>query len=224
MERTPPEYFLKKAHSASEKGEIQEAEKYITFSLRSLLAYGTIRIPRGEKIVEDDAYDAFFRFKRLFEKLHYRAYGIAVRKRLEEALGYSLSDNKFDLHSDKNRIGKLKEEVQDLLLEAVEKTVRSEQKGKAFESLVDLSNLLFNPWFEELIACREDRTHPWRQRYKITREKGLWGKIVGYEKVPVATTALVPTSFYDALFAATRLQIPIHPFFASVVDMYLFDN
>jgi hypothetical protein len=226
VRNTPPQYFLKRVMTSSEEGDVEGIEKYISLSLKSLKERGVIEIPDREKMRKGEPmsgrkYETFFRLQMELGKLHKKAYGVAIRRKAEEAVGYAVWDSRYSVSSDKTKIGKLREEAQDLILDSVRKMVPDARMSDAFDATIAFFNGFLNPMYDELLACRDDESHPIRTLYRPTRVNGdSWGKIIGFERIEVETTAVVPRRFYEKMFEETGIPIIVHPFFNPVVERY----
>ena len=175
VRNTPPQYFLQRVMTASEEGDVKGIAKYISLSLKSLKERSVIEIPDREKMrrgepMSGSKYEAFFRLQMEFGKLHKKAYGVAVRKKVEESVGYAVSDNRYSVSSDKTRIGELREEAQNLMLDSVRKMVPDARMSDAFGATIAFFNRFLNPMYDQLLTCREDESHPLRTLYRPTKE------------------------------------------------------
>ena len=227
VRNTPPQYFLQRVMTASEEGDVEGIEKYISLSLKSLKEKGVIEIPDREKMrrrepMSGRRYEEFFRLQMEFGKLHKKAYGVAIRKKVEEAVGHAVGSNdKYIVSTYKNKIETLREEAKDLMLDSITKMVPKAKKSDAFNATIAFFNGVLNPLYDTLSACLENENHPLRTLYRPTRENAnSWGKIVGSERIAVETTAVVPRRFYDRMFEETRIPFVVHPFFNPVVERY----
>ena len=137
-----------------------------------------------------------------------KTYGIAVRRKLEESLGLAVSNNRYSVSSDREKIQGLKQDAKELMQDLVRKTVPVDLMPDASDAVFAFFNKVLNPMYEELLACREDNDHPLRAIYRPKTDNGYsWGKTVGYERIPVETNSLVPRRFYEMLFEETGIPI-----------------
>jgi len=226
VRNTPPEYFLQQVMAAYEKGDVVGIERQISLSMKAFSERGFIEIPDIEEMRSGEPlsgrrYESFFRLRLYFSKLHKKAYGVAVRRKVEEAVGCAVGSDGSAVSHDKIIIGILREEAQDLMLDYFRKMVPDAKISSAYDSAIAFFNGFLNPIYDELSACCEDESHPLRTLYKPTREGGnTRGKIVGSERVRVETAAIVPRRFYEKMFEETGIPIVVHPFFNPLVEIF----
>lgn len=229
MRQTSPAYFLERVVKASEQGDVPSFHKYAHLTLNSLALHGLLLPPQSFKIEEDqelddEKYERFADFLRLnaqLGRLLKETYNTAIRKKVEEAIGYAVNNSSYSATTDADRIKRLRLEALDLSLEAAQKTTPPAQRATAMDGKLATFNLFVDPLFEELVACRKDPQHPLRRMYKPTHQGGYsWGEISGVERVPVTTTEIVPANFYQKGVEQTGIPLNVHPFFNSVAERY----
>ena len=224
LRHTPTEYFLQHVETAVQEGDPQKVDKYAFLSLQSLREKGVIKAPErwrmaGGVSLKDQRQEADLMLQTVFSRLWRKANGVVIGRKIEEAVGYAVREGNYDPYADNSRLEKLRREMQDVVFNVVRRTVPDEQVSDAITGALLYFDRFFDPAYDQLLACRQDPDHPLRSLFTPKKEKGqTWGRIVGVERVPVATTAVVPRSFYEQVFA--QRPIPVHPFFNAVVERY----
>ncbi len=227
-------YFLKKVKDASDQGNVEQIQKYIALSMKSMLMHGLIAVPHSRKHDEEEngghtqsrneKYAAFLEAQYTFHKLHRRAFAIAICKKLEDGLKYGLSDtyNQWNVDYGLRDIERARKEVLDLILRTAKDTCADQGRDKFVGNAVNYFNVIIEPLFEMMAECRKDPNHPLRTMYSL--EKDNIGLIKGVKRTESNSTALVPQRFYEEQCASTGLPLLIHPFYAPVVERYYHIN
>ncbi|MDP1694067.1 MAG: hypothetical protein Q8L34_00845 [Candidatus Woesearchaeota archaeon] len=220
LRHTPTEYFLQHVETAMQEGDPQKVDKYAFLSLQSLREKGVIKAPErwrmaGGVPLKDQRQEADVMLQTVFSRLWRKANGVVIGRKIEEAVGYAVREGNYDPYADNSRLEKLRREMQDVVFNVVRRTVPDEKVSDAITGTLLYFDRFFDPAYDQLLACRQDPDHPLRTIYRPKKEKG---KVVGFERVPIATTAVVPRSFYEQVFA--QRPIPVHPFFNAVVERY----
>ena len=224
LQNTPTEYFLQHVETAVQEGDIERVDKYASLSLQSLREKGVIKASERWRIVggvplKDEKQKADAMLQTVFTRLWRKANGVAIGRKMDEAVGYAVREGNYDPSVDKIRLEKLREEMQNLVFNVVRRTVPDEKVSDAITGALLYFDRFFDPAYDQLLVCRQDPNHPLRSLFTPKKENGQSrGKIVGVERVPITTTAVVPRSFYEKVFA--QRSIPVHPFFNAVVERY----
>lgn len=219
LRNTPLGPLLQRVVNFSQEGDVEKTTEYVYLSLRAFGLRGLLEAPTGETLrngasSRNRKYDVFFTLQRGLHTLHQRAYGVAARKKMEEALGYAVQDTRGSDPSPARKIEKLRVEAQDILLAAVRETVPSNLISGAFDTVFTFINTVLDPASDELIACSTDRDHPLRTLFRAkVKKEGLQETVEGVVATPITTTALVPRQFYEEQFRRNGIPLRIHSFF-----------
>ena len=175
IRNTAHSYFLQKANDFSEEGDVENFEKYISLTLKSLKEDEKISSPGLEDIgwkreVNNDNMEKIFRLNMAFRKMHKKAYQVALIGKMEMAIANGINENKYMKNNDIRIIEDLSVEIKCLLLDYIKKIIPDRLMSEAFSDYVDLFNSYLNPVFDELIDCRGDLSHPIRSIYKQKRK------------------------------------------------------
>jgi hypothetical protein len=232
IKNTEPAYFFQRALKTSENGDLEGLEKYISLSMQCLNKRGLIEIPEIKNMfssepIDSIKYERFIRMRMGLGRLYKKAYGIAVRKKIEIAIGHAVFSDNECIKPGKYNIRQLEEEIKDLMMNAVGKMIPDSKVAEAFRTTVCFFNEFLNPFFEELLVCYDDPKHPLRSLFKPFYSKMYRNsmgysvyeaKITGFERVKVDCTDIVPRKFYCGLFLHDG--IPVHPFFNLTLERY----
>jgi hypothetical protein len=232
IKNTEPTYFFQRALKTSENGDLEGLEKYINLCMQCLNKRGLIEIPEIKNMfssepIDSTKYERFIRMRMGLGRLYKKAYGIAVRKKIEIAIGHAVFSDSECSKPGKYNISQLEEEIKDLMMNAVGKMIPDSKVAEAFRTTVCFFNEFLNPFFEELLVCYDNPKHPLRSLFKSLYSKMYRNsmgysvyeaKITGLERVNVVCTDIVPRKFYCDLFLHDG--IPVHPFFNPILERY----
>jgi len=185
-----PAYLWFKLEIAAEQGNVDDAGRYASFTLKALSAQDYIELPTKENLFEDREVKDPKKFLKYIEvqkevkNLHYLAYQNAFRNHISISIGYAIQhpNLKYTNISTRSAIEKTKEQIKEAILDRVEELVPRSLESAEYKSAIEAMNKLLNPLFDELERCTEDEDHEFRKMFTVERNEKR--QVIGVKRTP----------------------------------------